>query len=183
MSELNSLSKTEVTKLLAATETARNKAIILLGIHHGFRSSEIADLEMADIDLQNKKLTIRRGKGSETSTHDIFPNELPILLEALETRPTNSSKYAFISQKSRGRLNRSQIFRIFQQAATAAGLHKTKRHYHCGRHTGATVLLASGATLAVVQKWGGWKSLSSVGKYLAVSDETASEAASRAFAA
>jgi integrase len=181
MSELNSLNKAEVTRLLAAVDGPRNKAIIMFGIHHGFRSSEIAALTMSDIDLQNGLLTVRRGKGSETNVHKILPTELPVLLAALEARPANSSPYVFISNKG-GRLDRSQIFRIFQQAATKAGLHKTKRHYHCGKHTGAVMMLQSGATMPEVQKYFGWRSLATVGRYLAVSDETASQAATRAFA-
>jgi integrase len=180
MSEPISLNQMEAAKLLDATKTARNKAIITLGVHHGFRSSEIAVLQMSDIDLRNNLITVKRGKGSETNVHSILQKELPVLLAALAERPADASGYVFVSQKG-GRLTRSQIFRILQQSATRAGLHKSKRHFHCCRHTGAMTLLRSGAPLNIVQKWGGWRSLGTVGRYLGVSDQTASEAASKAF--
>ena len=126
MSELQGLNPLERNKLLAAITDPRDLAIVVLGLLHGFRSSEIADLKMSDIDLNNGLIRIRRGKGSETNDHTIEDglealNERTVLLNALAARPADESPFIFVSQKG-GKLHRSQIFRIFQQAATKAGL-------------------------------------------------------------
>jgi type 1 fimbriae regulatory protein FimB len=179
MSERTGLTQQETTKLLAAVEGDRNKAILVLGFGHGFRSSEIADLQLSDVDLDNGLLTVRRGKGSETNIHSLLPGEAALLAAVINSRERVASPYVFVSQKG-GKLDRSQIFRIFQQAAEKAGLPAHKRHYHCAKHTVAHTMLANGATLPEVQKYLGWKSLATAGRYLAVSDETACKAAQRA---
>lgn len=185
MSELQGLNHQELSKLLACVTDVRDRAIIVLGLRHGFRSSEIADLKMSDLDLDNGLIRVRRGKGSETNDHTIEDGpealeERTVLLNALAVRPINESQFVFISQKG-GRLHRSQIFRIFQMAATKAGLPRQKRHYHCVKHTGAFNMLNSGASVAEVQKYFGWKSLATVGRYTAVTDETACKAARKMF--
>ncbi len=186
MSELQGLNPQERNKLLQAVTDPRDLAIIVLGLRHGFRSSEIADLKVSDLDIDNGWIRVRRGKGSETNDHMIEDgpdalNERTVLLNALSARPADDSGYVFISQKG-GKLSRSQVFRIFQQAAKKAGLPPQKRHYHCAKHTGAFSMLKSGASVAEVQKYFGWKSLASVGRYLAVTDETACKAARKMFA-
>ena len=103
-----------------------------------------------------------------------------MLLNALAARPADESAYVFVSQKG-GKLHRSQIFRIFQQAATKAGLPRQKRHYHCAKHTLAFSMLKAGASLPETQKYLGWKSLATAGRYLAVTDETACKAAKSAY--
>jgi integrase len=184
MSELQGLNPQERNKLLAAMTDPRDLAIVVLGLRHGFRSSEIADLRLSDIDLDNGLIRIRRGKGSETNDHSIEDgpqalNERTVLLNALAARPAQSP-YVFVSQKG-GKLHRSQIFRIFQAAATKAGLPRQKRHYHCAKHTLAFSMLKAGASLPETQKYLGWKSLATAGRYLAVTDETACKAAKNVY--
>jgi integrase len=183
MSERQGLNRDEVSRLLEKITDPRDRAIIVLGLRHGFRSSEITELRLSDIDMDHASIRIKRGKGSETNHHKITDRapyfELTVLQSALTERPDDESDYVFVSQKG-GKLHRSQIFRIFQQAAEQAGLPKSKRHYHCCKHTAAFSMLKGGATLPEVQKRFGWKSLATVGAYLAVSDETAETAADKA---
>lgn len=179
MSERTGLTQQERNKLLDAVSDDRNRAILALGFGHGFRSSEIADLQLSDVDLENGLLTVRRGKGSETNVHSLLPGEAELLAAVIDSRERATSPYVFVSQKG-GKLDRSQIFRIFQQAAEKAGLPAHKRHYHCAKHTVAFSMLKGGATLPEVQKYLGWKSLATAGRYLAVSDEAACIAAAKA---
>jgi len=41
--------------------------MILLAYRHGMRASEVCELRLADLDLKNGQITIRRLKGSLTS--------------------------------------------------------------------------------------------------------------------
>ena len=186
MSELQGLNPPEITRLLASVTDARDRAIIVLGLRHGFRSSEIADLRMSDLDLNNRLIQVRRGKGCETNSHAIkdgpaFLNELDVLRKALMDRPADPSPFVFVSQKG-GKLHRSRIFSIFQMAAKKAGLPRMKQHFHCCKHTLAFQMLKNGATLPETQKYLGWKNLATAQYYLSVTDETACEAADVAFA-
>jgi type 1 fimbriae regulatory protein FimB len=170
---------------LGVVNDPRDRAIIILGLRHGFRSSEIADLRLSDLDLRNNLIAVRRGKGSERNVHPIeadILNEAAVLKRALDARPVSAAntEYVFISQKG-GKLHRSQIFRIFQGYARKVGLPASKQHFHCCKHTLAFQMLEGGAKLNEVQKFLGWKSLATAGHYLSVSDETASMAARCAY--
>jgi integrase len=181
MSERQGLNPLEVKALLAVISDPRDKAVIVLGLCHGFRSSEIADLRLSDLDLRNNLIRVRRGKGSDRNVHPITSvyNEAAVLKAALLARP-GTSDFVFESQKG-GKLHRSSIFRIFQSYAQLAGLPASKQHFHCCKHSLAFSMLEGGAKLPEVQKYLGWKSLATAGHYLSVSDETASLAFMRAF--
>jgi len=62
------LTPEEILKVLkVASESKRNLAMILLAYRHGMRASEVCELRLADLDLKNGQITIRRLKGSLTS--------------------------------------------------------------------------------------------------------------------
>src|SRR5216684_8151971 len=62
---MKALTPEEVRKVLkVASESKRNHAMILLAYRHGMRASEVCGLKLADLDLKNGEITIRRLKGS-----------------------------------------------------------------------------------------------------------------------
>ena len=62
------LTPEEILKVLkVASKSKRNLAMILLAYRHGMRASEVCELRLADLDLKNGQITIRRLKGSLTS--------------------------------------------------------------------------------------------------------------------
>jgi hypothetical protein len=111
--------------------------MIVLAYRHGMRTSEVCGLKLADVDMKNAQLTIRRLKGSLKTTQPLSDHQgEPLLSEKkalrawLAERSDHPSAYVFTSQKS-GRINRSQFYRIFYAAAEATGLPESKRHPHC----------------------------------------------------
>jgi integrase len=66
------LTPEEIQKVLrVASESKRNLAMILLAYRHGMRASEVCELRLADLDLKNGQITIRRLKGSLTTTQPL----------------------------------------------------------------------------------------------------------------
>lgn len=62
------LTPEEILKVLkVASKSKHNLAMILLAYRHGMRASEVCELRLADLDLKNGQITIRRLKGSLTS--------------------------------------------------------------------------------------------------------------------
>lgn len=59
------LSEEEFRKLLDHTNKKHHKLAFLLGFESGLRISEILNLETRDIDIKEKKIFIRQGKGSK----------------------------------------------------------------------------------------------------------------------
>ena len=192
MSEMQALSQTEILLVLklAASESKRNHAMILLAYKHGLRASEVCALKTTDIDLKNGTITVRRLKGSLKSSQDLLDlpgqpliSEKRVLKAWLEERATYSdrSDFLFLSQKG-GAMDRSAFFRVFQAIAERAGLSVDKRHPHCLKHSLGYFLVEQGVSLPSIQQTLGHKSLASTGVYLKVTDTKANRDTARAFA-
>lgn len=187
---MKSLTKAELLKVLeVASESPRNHAMILLQFKHGMRASEVCNLKLSDVDLENGEITIRRLKGSLKTTQPLLDipkqpllSEKRVLREYLKVRPAVDHDALFVSRMG-GPLDRTAYFRVFQQIARRAGLPKSKWHNHVLKHSCATILLEGGADIRVVKQTLGHKSLVSTGIYLELDDRRAGQLAGQAFAA
>jgi integrase/recombinase XerD len=127
----------------------RDRAIILLLARLGLRASEVIALELDDIDWRAGVLKVR-GKGR---THDCLP--LPADVgEAMANylrhhRPPCTTPRLFIRTKAphRGFANPSSLSTIVGRALKRAGLRPDFTGAHVLRHSLATGMLRSGASL------------------------------------
>jgi site-specific recombinase XerD len=127
----------------------RDHAIILLLARLGLRASEVMALELDDIDWRTGVLKVR-GKGR---SHDCLP--LPADVgEALARylrhhRPTCATRRLFIRTRAphRGLANPSSLSAIVARAFKRAGLQSDFQGAHVLRHSLATGMLRSGASL------------------------------------
>jgi type 1 fimbriae regulatory protein FimB len=192
MSEMQALNQNEIISVLkiAASESKRNHAMILLAFKHGLRASEVCALKTTDVDLKNGTIVIRRLKGSLKSTQDLLDlpgqplvSEKRVLKAWLEERGSyrDHSDYLFLSQKGGG-MDRSAFYRVFSAIAERAGLPIGKRHPHCLKHSLGFFLVEQGISLPSIQQTLGHKSLASTGVYLKVTDARANRDAAKAFA-
>jgi type 1 fimbriae regulatory protein FimB len=189
---MKALTQEEIHKVLkVASEDRRSHALVLLGLKHGMRASELCNLEVKDVDLKNGEIVIRRLKGSLRTTQPLadVPGQ-PLLSERrvvrawLEERGKHAnhlSPRVFVSQKS-GKLHRSQLHRIFADIAERAGLPKDKRHIHCLKHSLGVSMVEANINLAVIKQALGHKSIASTAVYTVPSDATAGKAITATFA-
>ena len=185
---MKSLTQKEVISVIRMAETARNRAMIAIAYRHGMRASEVCGLKLADVDLKNGEITIRRLKGSLKTTQPLCDQQgEPLLSEKrllrawLRERGDHPSQYVFVSQKS-GRMNRSQFFRIFSAAAEAAGLPADRRHPHCLKHALGFNLVAADMNLAKIKQALGHKNIASTVIYTVPTDEQVGKEVARALA-
>ena len=180
---MKSLSHVELTKILKlASRDIRNHAIILLAFRHGMRASEVCNLEMKDVDLQNGEIIIRRLKHSLTTTQPLADlqgsplwSEKRVLRAWLKERGNHPSKYVFVSQKS-GKISRSQVHRMFSKLAEESGLPEGRRHFHQLKHSLAVALVEQNVNLAVIKQALGHKSIASTAVYAMPSDQSTGKA-------
>jgi len=186
---MKALTQEEILKVLKiAADSKRNLAMILLGLKHGMRASEICQLGLKDVDLKNGEITIRRLKGSLKTTQPLTDVQgQPLLSEKrvvrawLEERGNHPSPRVFVSQKS-GKLHRSQLHRIFADIAERAGVPKDKRHIHCLKHSLGVSMVEANVNLAIIKQALGHKSIASTAVYTVPTDETAGKAITATFA-
>lgn len=161
----------------------RDHAILELFYATGIRVSELINLKIDDINMENQMLKCI-GKGSKeriipfgTKAHW----SLSLYLEKVRPKLDKDPKEDALFLNSRGeRLSRQGIFYLVKQYARKAGIEK-KVTPHTLRHTLATHLLENGADLRSVQEMLGHSDISTTQIYTQVSRKWIKEEYYRAF--
>ena len=171
------LSKEEVEKLLDIDLTDcysyRNKAMLELLYSTGLRVSELVNLELSNIDLENCTLkTI--GKGNKERIIPISDYALYYVEKYInEYRGSMLKKgvnnYVFINNHGNV-MTRQGFFKIIKKLASEKNI-KTPISPHTLRHSFATHLLDYGADLRSIQEMLGHSNLSTTQIYTHVSSE------------
>ncbi|MCP4694258.1 MAG: tyrosine recombinase XerC, partial [Desulfobacterales bacterium] len=166
----------EAFRLLDAikTDTApglRNRAIFETFYSSGLRLSELAGMNLEDVDFAGALVRVR-GKGNKERIVPIGEKALAAikayrerLVQECDTAPGPG---ALFLNKNKGRLSTRSIDRILKKIAAECGL-ATPVSPHALRHSFATHMLDAGADLRVVQEMLGHQSLSTTQKYTHVS--------------
>ena len=130
----------------------RDYAILLLLARLGLRAGEIVSLELADIDWRAGEILVR-GKGS---LHDHMPLAADVG-QALTTylrsdRPACQTRRVFVRTNAprRGLAGASTVSAIVRCALERADLHPAFKGAHLLRHSLATSMLRSGATMGEI---------------------------------
>ena len=124
----------------------RDRAIFELIYSSGLRAGEVSNLDIKDIDFENRMVRVLSGKFGKDRI-------VPISLVALKFL----KKYAGMKKKGilfwgkYGRLSTEAINRRFKKHLHDAGMYRKGLSTHSIRHCTATHLLSSGADLRYVQ--------------------------------
>jgi len=171
----------EVERLLEAPDTTtpigiRNKAILELLYSSGIRLSELANLSISSLDIDNREVTVT-GKGSKERVVLIgqmaalaLTHYLKVARQNLEQTPLS----ALFLNRYGGRLSQRSIETVVSASAKQAGV-RPGVHTHTLRHTFATHLLEGGADLRVVQTLLGHASPATTQIYTHVTQSKAKE--------
>lgn len=175
------LTDVEKKKLLRAISNTRGKkafrdfAIMSLFLNTGIRVSELAGLDIDDVNLPERRIAIQ-AKGGHTATRFLNTHARRALepyLKARKKMPVET-RALFISNQGR-RLCVRQIQRTFDEWLAAAGIDK-EISVHGLRHTFATTLLERTGNLALVQQSLGHRHISTTTRYTRVASEQLQQA-------
>src|SRR5579872_5245069 len=157
------LSQQEVKALLQVPKNLGHRTILTTMYAAGARVSEVASLNISDIDSGRNVVWIRGGKGHK-DRQTLLP---PKLLELLRVyfRWRRPKDWLFPGQKSGQPISPEAIFRACQKAAKRAGISKPV-HPHSLRHAFATHLLEAGVNLRTIQILLGHAKLETTARYL-----------------
>ena len=152
---------------MSKPEGHRNRAIIEMLYGSGLRVSELVNLRLSDMYLQEGYMRIT-GKGSKQRLVPVSPVAVEWFKywmqdrSALDIKP-EAIDIAFVNRYGR-QLTRAMIFTIIKTLAREAGIQKTISP-HTLRHSFATHLLQNGADLRIIQQLLGHESISTTEIY------------------
>jgi len=155
---------------------SRNRTVIDVLYSTGCRVSELCDINLSDIDLDEKYIKLK-GKGSIQRIVPIGSKLYKNLIEYLNVRSSfieNRGEPLFLS-KSKNKLDRTAVFRIIKNTAKNISL-QNDVHPHTLRHSAATHMLEGGCDLRTVQEFLGHSSVSTTQIYTKVTKEFLEEA-------
>jgi integrase/recombinase XerD len=166
------LSLDEIDAMIAAidmskSESHRNRAIIEMLYGSGLRVSELVNLQLSDIFLQEGYMRIT-GKGNKQRLVPMSPEAAKWFdywmqdRNQLKIKPEHKD-IAFLNRYGR-KLTRAMIFTIIKNLAKQVGICKIISP-HTLRHSFATHLLQNGADLRVIQQLLGHESISTTEIY------------------
>ena len=174
------LSRSDVQKLLNVPDAetqigVRNRAIMQTMYRAGLRVSEVCNLTLADLDLENGWFYIQLAKGKKDRYIPIDVRLVPFLQAWLKFRPTGTD-WLFPTLKNTQlaiRYVRDLVYRASVKAEVYLqnGRQKTKVHPHTFRHCCLTELLEDGFNISDVQAIAGHSSLATTQVYLSVRPE------------
>ncbi|MBR1783875.1 MAG: tyrosine recombinase [Bacteroidales bacterium] len=154
---------------------ARNNTMVELMYDCGLRVSEVINLRMANVFVDDGYLLVV-GKGSKERWVPIASRALDMLdiyvkhVRTLITPKPGEESYVFLNRRG-GHMTRQMVFIFLQRAVTDAGIGKHISP-HSLRHSFATELVENGADLRAVQEMLGHSSIATTEIYTHISRDT-----------
>ena len=159
------LSKKEIKKILDSIHNKKHKLIISLSYAIGLRVSEVINMKVKDIDIDNKIIYIRQSKGKKDRIN-IIPQILYSDLNEIFNR-RGMNEYIFVNQ-NKEKLSERTAQKIFTNALIKVGINK-EATFHSLRHSFATHLLEQGVNIRYIQELLGHQRLETTQIYTKVS--------------
>jgi integrase len=132
--------------------------LALLGV---MRQADVRFLKRSQVRLTERVLLLPTTKGDQPRAVRLSPDAITLLTRAMKREPRND--YIFANPRSGQPYSRVHVSRCWRNAARECGLQDF--HFHDLRHHGPTVAVNAGASSAVLQAMGGWKSAKMVERY------------------
>jgi site-specific recombinase XerD len=145
-------------------ESRRDKAIFSLFIDVGLRVTEMANLLLDDIDMEQREVTVLQGKGRKPRRLRFTKDTRVDLVRYLLVRkqhPHAGDRTLWIGK--RGHVTKSGVYRLVVRRCEAAGLGHV--HPHALRHTVAHMYRARGGGDDQLMQLMGWKSREMLSRY------------------
>lgn len=168
----------EVERLLSAPDTdqpkgLRDRALLELCYSSGLRVSELCNLDIQALDLDNGFLRVW-GKGSKERVVPVGETAMDAVREYVARgRPAfvrnHTGSALFLSNRGTA-ISRKMFWVLIKNYARAAGISKSVKP-HMLRHCFATHLLAGGADLRAIQEMMGHADISTTQIYASVEQE------------
>ena len=153
--------------LFEAQGNSRDYAILLTFLKSGIRESELADLQIDDVDFMHDTLRVREGKGKKERTIPLMPELKRALRRYIADRDQRANiideDILFLARNGTS-LNPSSIRKMVNKYYTKSGVKKSG--VHTLRHTFSAHNVNNGMSIADLQKVLGHKKKETTLKYI-----------------
>ncbi|PIR93859.1 integrase [Candidatus Falkowbacteria bacterium CG10_big_fil_rev_8_21_14_0_10_39_11] len=160
------LSRNEITLLLQQTPNPKHKLMIEIAYSSGLRVSEVVNLKVADLDLDELTVLVRQAKGNKDRLTVLSEKLVPRLRNFLFDR--DGQYYVFESNRG-GKLSIESLQKTFQRCLQKSQIAKPAT-FHSLRHSFATHLLENGVDIRYVQKLLGHQNIRTTQLYTQVTN-------------
>lgn len=143
--EPNPLTADEVREILGAAKTYRDTAIFRVLVSSGIRKSELTTLDIDDVDLERRRLTIREGKGNKDRTA-IISSECADAISAYLLRREDVETDALFLSRYGNRLTPNGVYQLAKRTVARTDIERNVK-VHTFRATFAQRLKENGADI------------------------------------
>jgi len=164
----NFLSEKEIENLLNAARKnrhgIRDHLILLMMYRHGMRVSELISVKLADLNLQQGRIWIRRFKNGLSVEQPMAGDELRAIKRYLKNR-NSALPWLFLSERKQP-MTRQSVNYIISTVGKRANLEST--HPHMLRHSCGFYLANRGYDLRLIQDYLGHRDPKHTAHYIRV---------------
>lgn len=160
------LSRAEIGKIIEVTKNAKHKLMLALAYGAGLRVSEVVNIKVKHINLEELTLIVSYAKGGKDRISvlpEILRNDLQIMMAG-----KTSDQYLFESERG-GKLTTRTAQVVFERSLKLAAIQKPAT-FHSLRHSFATHLLENGVDVRYIQKLLGHANISTTQLYTKVTN-------------
>lgn len=163
----------QIQKFLASLNCYRDKAMVLLMALGGLRRSEVLAAELDDLNLAQRTVTVREGKGGRQRVCCVAPLFFQVLdhyLQEERLQTTETKLFVVLKGPQRGQpLSVSGLNTIFAHHRRLAGTPEVTCHRL--RHTCFTLLREAGMSLEALQQQAGHQSINTTRLYIHLTNQ------------
>ncbi len=183
------LNKREISRFKLTVSEFKDpivKPLTTMMLETGVRVSEICNMDVDDVDLDDLSALILGGKGEKDRTVLFTDLTAEGIQEWMAERRTRAEKQvkeerqALFLTKNGHRITPRWVQKLMDRIADRAEIKRSRLTPHTLRHTFASGLLERGADLVTIQRLLGHASIATTRVYLEISDQTLREIYKRA---
>jgi len=174
------LSGEEVEELFEVINSRRDRAMFLLMLRSGLRVSEVRNLDVRDIQVREKRVFIREGKGRKDRVVSLSEETMQALREHIIARAAAPEEEAlFVVEKGSCKGQRLSVRGIQKRMEHYAKKSGVKACCHRLRHTFATQVLDTGMRLAYLKVLMGHDWITTTMQYCRISNNRITQSYNR----
>jgi integrase/recombinase XerD len=164
----------DVDRLLTASGSERDRAMIVLLLRTGMRIGELLNTRMAEVNMAEQKILIYEAQKNHLGRVVYFSDDAKGALEKWLEKRDNKQELLFYGPRGKV-LSYAAARMMFVKYADRAGVNHKGYTLHSLRHTYATDLLNARMPLEVLEKLLGHTSLEVTRRYARLKDKTKEE--------